>query len=172
MGAPEQLANEGITGVQVAYYFICRTKLWLFSHQATMEQESDTVALGRLIHEGGYRRKKKEVRLGPITIDFVRRGEEVVLHEVKKSKKMEGSHEYQLLYYLYFLKHRGIKARGVINYPRLRRTKEVVLTPEREGEVEETLREIGRIVAREKAPGPEKKSYCRKCSYFEFCWVR
>jgi len=30
----------GITGVQVSYLFICRTKLWLFSHNTRMEQNS------------------------------------------------------------------------------------------------------------------------------------
>ncbi len=160
-----------ITGVQINYYFICKTKLWLFSHLATMEHTSDTVALAKVLHEGSYRRQKKEVGIGSIKIDFIRQEDRLVLHEVKKSRKMEKAHRYQMLYYLYYLKQRGVDARGIINYPMLRRREEVTLSTNEEGEIEEILAEIARIVAAKNPPKAEKKSYCRKCSYFEFCWV-
>ncbi len=159
-----------ITGVQVNYYFVCKTKLWLFSHLATMEHTSEEVALGRLLHTESYNRSRKELEIGAIKIDFIRRGDELVLHEVKKSKKLERAHEYQMLYYIYYLRRQGIKARGIINYPLIRRRKEVVLRDERQ--IEEVLQDIEEIVALPEPPKPEKKDYCRKCSYFEFCWVR
>lgn len=160
-----------VTGVQVNYYFICKTKLWLFSHLATMEHESEAVALGRLAHEESYQRARREIKIGPINIDFVKRGDEIVLHEVKKSRKLERAHVYQLLYYLYYLKQKGIEAKGVINYPLLRRTEEVSLGEGQTEEIEAIIRDIGKVVGEKKPPEPEKKSYCRKCSYFEFCWV-
>lgn len=159
------------TGVQVSYYFICKTKLWLFSHLTTMEHSSDTVAIGRIVHKESYQRARRDVTLGPISIDFVKRGDEVVLHEVKKSRKMERAHIFQLLYYLYYLKRKGVKARGIVNYPLLRRTREIVLDEEKEREVETIIREIDALVAKEKPPKPVKRTYCRKCSYYEFCWV-
>lgn len=161
-----------ITGVQVSYYFICPTKLWLFSHNAGMEHSSDTVALGKMVHRDSYRRARKEVRIGSINIDFVKRGDEIVLHEVKKSRKMEASHRYQLLYYLFYLKNLGIRARGMIDYPLLRRNLEVSLERDDEKEIEGILADIPQIIALPNPPKPEKKSFCRKCSYFEFCWVR
>lgn len=161
-----------VTGVQMNYYFICRTKLWLFSHLATMEHSSEAVALGKLAHEESYSRARKELKIGPISIDFVKKGDEIVLHEVKKSRKLERAHVYQMLYYLYYLNQKGVEARGVINYPLLRRTEEVVLSEAQEEEIEAILRDIDRIVNDKKPPEPEKKGYCRKCSYFEFCWVR
>ncbi len=30
-------------GTQINYYFVCQRKLWLFSHNLTMEHTSDTV---------------------------------------------------------------------------------------------------------------------------------
>jgi len=171
MERPGVLLEGGITGVQVSYLFICRTKLWLFSHNTRMEQNSDTVAIGKLIHEESYRRKKKEMKIGSINIDFIKRGDEVVLHEVKKSRKMEDSHKYQLLYYLFYLKALGVKARGVINYPLLKRTKDVLLTPAGESEMEGIIEDIKGVIALAVPPKPEKKSYCRKCSYFEFCFA-
>ena len=34
-----------VNGTQINYYFVCKTKLWLFSHNIQMEQESDNVSL-------------------------------------------------------------------------------------------------------------------------------
>ena len=62
--------KESITGVQAAYYMICRRKLWLFSHQISMEQTSQRVQLGKLLHESSYKRKMKEIGLENIKIDF------------------------------------------------------------------------------------------------------
>lgn len=160
-----------VTGVQVNYYFVCKTKLWLFSHLATMEHSSEAVALGKLTHEESYSRARKEVKIGSINIDFVKKGGEIVLHEVKKSKKLEKAHVYQLLYYLYYLKQRGVNAKGIINYPLLRRTEEVLLSEAQEKEIETIVQEINKTVGERRPPKPEKKAYCRKCSYFEFCWV-
>jgi CRISPR-associated exonuclease Cas4 len=161
-----------IRGVEVSYYLICHTKLWLFSHNTHLEHTSDAVAIGKYLHEKSYQRKTKELSLGSINIDFYRRGDETVLHEVKKSRKMEESHKYQLLYYLYYLRRFGVNARGVINYPLLRKTLDVELTEERIEKLESILREIPRIVSLDTPPKPVKKRYCRRCSYFEFCWVR
>ncbi len=157
-----------ITGVKVEYYYICHTKLWLFSHNITLERENELVEMGKLIHETSYR-EHREVRIDDIAIDFIRRGENIEVHEVKKSSKMEKAHRMQVIYYLYYLKKRGIEARGVIDYPRARRRVEVELTPEDEREIEETLRDIERIVEGP-APPPRKKGICRKCAYYEFCF--
>ncbi|MCD6247967.1 MAG: CRISPR-associated protein Cas4 [Hadesarchaea archaeon] len=156
------------TGTQVNYYFVCKRKLWLFSRNFEMEQTSDLVSLGSLLHEVAYSRKTKEIDLGPIKIDFLSRGPEV--HDIKRSKRIEAAHIGQMLYYLYWLKRRGIVARGVIDYPLLRRRQEVKLTAEREREVERTLEEIKRVLSSPEPPPAEKKSYCRKCSYYELCW--
>ncbi len=162
--------KASITGVQVNYYFICKTKLWLFSHFASMEHTSDTVALGKLLHEGSYKREK-ELKLERISLDFVKKRGIIVIHEVKKSRKLEKAHIYQLLYYLYYLKQKGIEAMGEINYPLLRKKEKIELKDEHEREIKEILSEIASIIRMKKPPKPEKKKYCRKCSYFELCWV-
>lgn len=160
--------KASITGVQVAYYEICRRKLWLFSHQIGMEQSSEKVKLEQFIHESSYKRKKKEIDMGHIKIDFLEKKGEI--HEVKKSRKMEKSHEYQMLYYLYYLKNRGINLKGFIDYPLIRKRKEVVLTDEKEEKIKEMLEDIKTTVSKEKPPEPEKLPYCISCSYYNFCW--
>jgi CRISPR-associated exonuclease Cas4 len=51
------------TGTEVGYYLICQKKLWWFHHGIQMEQESDRVKMGRLVHEKSYERKKKEISI-------------------------------------------------------------------------------------------------------------
>lgn len=101
-----------ITGTEVNYYFICKTKLWLFSHNVQMEREHENVKLGKILHEKSFRRDEKDIRLGPIAFDFIRKKDKLELHETKKSPKMEEAHKFQILYYLYYLKGRGVEAEG------------------------------------------------------------
>ncbi|HLG30216.1 MAG TPA: Dna2/Cas4 domain-containing protein, partial [Candidatus Brocadiales bacterium] len=94
------------TGTQINYYFVCKRKLWLFSNHIEMERESDAVLIGKLLHEASYQRQTKEIVIDDtIKIDFL--DGKGVIHEVKKSDKLEKPHEYQLLYYLYYLKQKG-----------------------------------------------------------------
>lgn len=161
--------KASITGVQVAYYIICKRKLWLFTHQIGMEQTSEKVELGSLLHETSYKRKIKEIGIDDIKIDFMERKGEI--HEIKKSRKIEKAHEYQMLYYLYYMKKRGITGmKGLIDYPLLKQKVEVLLTPEKEKEIEEVLNDIETIIKREKPPEAVRLPYCKSCSYYNFCW--
>jgi CRISPR-associated exonuclease Cas4 len=122
------------------------------------------------VHEESYGRKKKELNIDDrIVLDW---REDGVIHEVKLTDSMEQAHEMQLLYYLYYLKRRkGIEGlRGQIDYPKLRETKVVELTPEREREIEDALAEMRRIVSSRRAPEVEWMKICRSCSYAELCW--
>ena len=84
---------------------------------------------------------------------------------------MEKAHEMQILYYLYLLKQKGVLNRkGVINYPRQRRTVEVELTPEKAREVEEAICEVKRISNLPTPPDVEFMRICKSCSYMELCW--
>ena len=158
-----------VRGTEVNYYFICHRKLWFFNHGIGMENENENVSIGKLIHSTSYSRHEKEILLDRISIDFVERNGKIIIHEVKKSRKMENAHRYQLLYYIYSLKKKGIDAEGIINYPLLRKTEKVLL--ENEEEMERILENIQNIVSLPSPPSPVRKSYCRKCSYFEMCWI-
>ena len=47
-----------INGTQINYYFICKTKLWLFSHNIQLEDEHENVKLGKFLHENSFKREK------------------------------------------------------------------------------------------------------------------
>ncbi|MEM2030858.1 MAG: Dna2/Cas4 domain-containing protein, partial [Archaeoglobaceae archaeon] len=86
-----------VRGTQVNYYFVCKTKLWLFSKNVSMEQESDLVKLGSLLQRQFFGREEKDVSIGPIAIDVLRRGDEIEIVEVKKSDSIEKADYYQVL---------------------------------------------------------------------------
>lgn len=157
------------TGTEVGYFFICKKKLWWFNHGIEMEHGFDRVKLGKLVHETSYERRKKEISIDDrIVLDWQADG---IIHEVKLTDKMEQAHEFQLLYYIYYLKAKGIEnLKGRIDYPKLRQTKEIELNEENCKILENTLEEMKKITASEIPPEVEYMNICRSCSYAELCW--
>lgn len=157
------------TGTEVGYFFICPKKLWWFHHGIQMEQESDRVKMGKLVHENAYDRKKKEISIDDkIVLDWRESG---VIHEVKLTDKMEAAHEFQLLYYIYYLKRKGVEGlSGQIDYPKLRQTQTVELTAEKEAELVEALNRMQEVCAAANPPTVEFMKICNSCSYAELCW--
>jgi CRISPR-associated exonuclease Cas4 len=164
------------TGTQVNYYAICQRKLWLFSHGVEMERENENVQIGKLLGEQTYKREQKEIAIDDrIVIDWaehtVAPDGSITLHEVKKSRAFDKAHRLQVLYYLLYLKYKGIEARGQIDYPLLRRTEKIELTPDAEVEIQEVLSGIARVVENDESPPRlENRRLCEKCAYFELCW--
>ena len=162
--------RTAVTRTQINYLFICPTKLWYFSHQIWMEHSSDLVATGKFIHEDTYKREQKEIKIDGIAIDFIKRGDTLELHEIKKSKTMEKAHEMQTLYYLYVLKNKGVKATAFIDYPLIRERKQVELNEQNERELEEAITKVKEITALELPPEAKRVPFCPKCAYYELCW--
>ncbi len=162
--------DNDITGVEISYYFLCKRKLWLFSHNIQMEHTSEAVEMGANIHENSYKRKRREIELDGIKLDFIEPGRGLI-HEVKKSKAVESSHIWQLKYYIYRLKNLGVLFTGKIDYPLIRRTEDVVLEDEDEKEIVSILGEISRVKSFAAPPSGKMSGICKKCSYYEFCFA-
>src|SRR5680860_441443 len=117
-----------ITGTHIAYYHTCKRKLWLFANGIQMEHTSENVAEGKLIGETTYldrARKYTELEIEGIKIDFYD-AKNRVIHEVKKSDKVEEAHIAQVKYYLYILKKNRIPdASAIIEYPKMKQTQTV-----------------------------------------------
>ena len=158
----------------ISYLHLCHRKLWLHHHHIRMEHNSQAVAEGKLIGETTYQRrakKWKELNLGNSKIDHFD-PQTNTIREVKKSAKLEHAHVAQVQYYLYLLEQRGIKqAKGLIEYPKQRKTTEVILDEVSRKEVESWEAEVERIVNLPNCPELIKKSYCRSCSFYEFCFI-
>ena len=99
------------TGTHFNYYQICKRKLWLFANGITMEHTSDLVYEGKLIHEESYPQRSiryEEIEIEGIKVDYYDTGNKVI-HELKKSNKVECAHEWQLKYYIYIFERNGIQ---------------------------------------------------------------
>lgn len=165
----EQLKELKIRGIMVNYYYICKRKLWLFSKGITMENNSDKVLLGKLLHESSYKKERtKEMLLDNlIKIDIL---DDEKIREVKSSSKMKDADIMQVVYYLYYLKQNGIEKTGEINYPKEKKKEKIILTEELEKRLEETLKDIKSIVLQDKPPKVEKTKICTNCAYYELCF--
>ena len=164
-----------ITGTHFNYYQVCKRKLWLFANGINFEHTSDLVYEGKLIHEDCYPQrsaKYEEVELDGIKVDYYDTKNKVI-HEIKKSNKVEVAHEWQLKYYIYVFERNGIEeVRGVLEYPALRKKQEVFLDNWDRQKIEEMMTEIAGIISDDKCPPIEKKALCKNCSYYEFCYSK
>lgn len=162
-----------ITGTHFNYYLVCKRKLWLFANGINMEHTSDLVYEGKLLHESSYPQRSEkytEVEIDGIKIDYFDAKNKIV-HEVKKSDKVEIAHEWQVKYYIYILEKAGIEGvTGILEYPKLRKTDEVLLSNRNKEEIEVFSKEIEAIIHGNNCPAREQLSICKSCSYYDFCY--
>ena len=163
--------KKQISGTMFYYYFVCKRKLWFFSNGIQLEEDNEDVILGKLIDENSYSKELKHISIdNTVNIDFIKDWK--ILHEVKKQKSIEEAGIWQLKYYLYFLKIRGINIeKGILDYPKLKKREEVFLSKDDEKKIKEILSEIEKITLMEKPPELEKLKICKKCAYFEYCYI-
>jgi CRISPR-associated exonuclease Cas4 len=143
----------------IGYYCICPRKAWLSMRGLWMEQESQAVALGRLVDQSSYQRNKKALMLHakapcgtPLVgkIDWAQL-DHGVLHETKKGRSCEDAHIWQLRFYLWLLRLNdvtradGAPFRGELNYPTLRRTESVELEPAHEARLADMVAALRRL---------------------------
>lgn len=160
-----------ISGMMFYYYFVCKRKLWFFANEIQMESENEDVIIGKLIDENSYSRELKHVLIdNTVNIDFIK--EWKILHEVKKQKSVEEAGIWQLKYYIYFLRKRGINIeKGILDYPKLKKREEIFLSKEDEERIKNILLEIREIINLKQPPKLEKLKICKKCAYFEYCYI-
>ena len=163
--------DKDITGLMVYYYEVCKRKLWYFTNNIQLEENNSNVILGKLLEENTYTRDEKKINIdGVINIDFIR--SKKILHEIKKSNSIEPASILQIQYYLYYLEKKGlIGLKGVLDYPLLKQTVEVNLSDSDRENLENIIIGIKEILGKESPPILEKKNICKKCAYFDLCFV-
>ncbi|MBD1373495.1 CRISPR-associated protein Cas4 [Hazenella sp. IB182357] len=161
-----------VTGTHIWYYFICQRELWLILHQIAADQEDENLDIGRFLSENTYQRNKKEVLIGNIKVDRVRKENgKLVIGEVKKTSRYLESARYQLLYYLDVLRQMGIDATGELLFPEEKKTEVVEWSIEAKQKLDHAISEIQQIAQKPVPAEPEKIKFCNKCAYREYCWA-
>src|SRR3989338_2538287 len=108
-----------LTPTHLNYYCTCKRKLWFFAHKITCEHDSELVKIGKFYHESI---EKESIQIDNFKIDRLRDGK---VFELKKRNTAPEAARFQVLYYLYLLKQKGIHTSGVIKYKENNRLDEV-----------------------------------------------
>lgn len=169
-GKGSTMQEKTIGGVDIHYLSLCKRKLWLYKHGISMENESDRVAEGKVLHETAYPRvETREILIdNAFKIDAID-GEYV--REVKLSSRMKDSDKMQMLFYLYQLERKGVKKKGLISYTKEKRTLEMALGEKEKRQVKQAIAEAYEVTKQPKPPVVKKLPYCKKCAYYTFCYA-
>lgn len=171
-----------LTGTHINYYRLCKRKLWLFANNIQLEHTSDLVSDGKVIEEESYQQRSERYTQLELSIpynelnltgkiDFYDTRDKVV-HETKRSNKVEQAHIWQVKFYLWLLELNGIEVeKGIIEYPRLREREEVYLNEEDIEYLKKTILEIKNLVQSEICPPVINTRICKSCSYYDFCYA-
>lgn len=139
-----------------------------------MEHTSERVAEGKLIGNTSYSQRSEkytELEIEGSKIDFYDARNKVI-HEIKKSDKMEAAHEWQLKYYIWLLLKNGIPdVTGILEYPRLRQTRTITLSEEDIQHLQKDIIDIQHLISSSSSPSRVKKGICKRCAYYDFCWI-
>ncbi len=160
-----------ITGTLINYYFHCKTQAWLHANRINLEDNSEDVRIGRVLHEISEERVDEvsfeNIKLDKITKDYV--------IEVKKSDSDIEAAKWQLLFYLYKLEQVGVVKKGRLEvFEKKKQNKKrflVELDDENRKKLLEILEEIEALINLPKPPEPKYESKCKKCAYFEYCFL-
>lgn len=172
-----------ITATHINYYHICHRKLWLFSNGINMEHTSDIVADGKLLHETSYQQRAEKYR--EIDLSFTLNNEielfgkidfydakAKIIHEIKRSDKIEEAHEWQVKFYIWLLEQNGIHGvHAIIEYPKLRETKEISLTEADRDYLKLVVNKITALQQSEICPPRLNSKICKSCSYYDLCYI-
>ncbi|HEX5154707.1 MAG TPA: CRISPR-associated protein Cas4 [Parafilimonas sp.] len=163
-----------LTATHINYYFICHRKLWLFANGINMEHNSEAVADGKLLGEQSYPQragKYTEIEISGSRIDFYD-AKNKVIHEIKRSDKIEQAHEWQVKYYIWLLQQNGVDGvTGILEYPKLRETTKVELSSADTAYLQQAMEQIKAITENENCPARINSKICKQCSYYDFCYI-
>ena len=162
-----------INGTLINYYFHCKRQCYLHGNRLNLEDNSEEVKIGKAIHEEKAEGKENtEIAIDNIRLDKLTKE---YLTEVKKSDADVEASKWQLLYYLSVLKSKGIIRKGKLEFveknKKDKKTIIIELTDETENELKVYIEEIVNLLNEEKPPECINKNTCKKCAYYEYCYV-
>lgn len=161
-----------VNGTLVNYYFHCRRQCYLFGNRLNLEDSSEEVKIGKALHEERAGEDNTEIAIENIKLDKLT---PEYLVELKKSDADVEASSWQLLYYLKVLREKGIERKGKLEFVEKktgnRKTQIVELSEQKMKELERYLEEIQNLLNSDKIPPVLNKPKCRKCAYYEYCYI-
>lgn len=162
-----------VNGTLINYYFHCKRQCWLHGNRLNLEDNSEVVKIGKAIHEEKAEQSREtelaieNIKLDKLTKDY--------LVEVKKSDADVEAATWQVLLYLKILKDKGIEINGKLEFIEKNKNNSKTLIIEMDEEAEKKLDDviikIKELIKEEKVPNISNKSGCKKCAYYEYCYI-
>ena len=162
-----------MNGTIINYYFHCKRQCYMFAHRLNLEDNSEIVRVGKAIHEDKAKSSENsEIKIDNIVLDKIN-SKYVV--EIKKSDADIEACKWQLLYYLKILKDKGIERKGKLEFIEKNKTDRKIIFIEFNEEIEKELNEhiskIEELLSKDELPTVINKSACKKCAYYEYCYI-
>ncbi|WP_291560595.1 MULTISPECIES: CRISPR-associated protein Cas4 [unclassified Clostridium] len=162
-----------VNGTLINYYFHCKRQCWFHGNRINLEDNSEDVKIGKAIHEvKSESSTNSEIAIENIKIDKLTKD---YLIEVKKSDADVEAAKWQLLLYLKILKEKGIERTGKLEFVEKNKSKNktliVNLTEENSRELDIIISKIELLLEEEVAPDIINKPKCKKCAYYEYCYI-
>ncbi len=171
-----------INATLINLYTVCPRECWLHANGIRMEHTSDIVYDGKLLHDTSYPQRAEKYNEIDISatyneielfgkIDFYDATNRIV-HETKRSDKVEEAHNWQVKFYIWLLEMNGVEgAKAILEYPRLRKTEEIMLSEADRQFLKETVSKIQSLIHSEECPPRINAKICKSCSYYELCYI-
>ena len=163
-----------ITGTIINYYFHCKRQCYLFANRINLEDNSEDVRIGRVLHE--IRAKDNdnaEIKYENIVLDKV---SSKYIEEYKKSDADTKAARMQLIFYLKELKDKGIIKEGKLIYDEKnkkegKKVEIIKLDNNTTKQLNKCIEDIEELVNQEKIPSIEKDNKCKRCAYYDYCYL-
>lgn len=162
-----------VNGTLINYYFHCKRQCYLHGNRLNLEDNSEVVKIGKAIHEEkASGSDNTEISIDNIKLDKLTAE---YLTEVKKSDADIEAGKWQLIYYLKVLKSKGIIRKGKLEcIEKNKADKKIMyfeLNEELEKELDNYIKEIEALIFSEEIPKVLNKATCKKCAYYEYCYI-
>ncbi|HIT71482.1 MAG TPA: CRISPR-associated protein Cas4 [Candidatus Scatovivens faecipullorum] len=163
-----------VTGTIINYYFHCKRQCYLFANRINLEDNSEDVRVGKILHEIKAKDgSNTEIKYEDMVIDKIT---SKYIEEYKKSDSDTEASKMQLLFYLKNLKEKGIEKEGKLIYHEKNKkennkTEIIKLDEKNLKELENCINEIEILVNQKEVPKVENTKKCKKCAYYEYCYL-
>ncbi len=159
-----------VTGTLINYYFHCKRQCFLAGNRMNFEDDSELVKIGRALHDTRLEGEGTELQIDHVKIDKIKGA---YLIEYKKSNSDLKAAQWQVYYYLWVLKQKGLIKKGKLicfeKKQKAPKTLELELTPDVEKKLLEVVEAIKGLVASEVPPEALKSARCKNCAYEAYC---
>lgn len=163
-----------ITGTIINYYFHCKRQCYLFANRMNLEDNSEDVRIGKVLHEIRAKdNKNTEIKYENIVLDKV---SSKYIEEYKKSDADTEASRMQLIFYLKQLQEKGIEKDGKLIYDEKnkkdgKKTEIIKLDDNNINKLNKCIEEIEQLVYQDKVPDVEKSKKCKRCAYYDYCYL-